>query len=90
MEKGQVILVARDCSGERVTIDSRKVVSAVKEMMDSVHSRLLEKYTSIKLPFLHGMIKFNKYRARKELDTRLMIVESWDLFCVELDKKKVL
>ena len=44
MEKGQVILVARDCSGERVTIDNGKVVSAVKEMMDSVHSRLLEKY----------------------------------------------
>ena len=29
------------------------------------------------------------YRAKKELDTHLTVVEKWDMFCVELDKKKV-
>ena len=43
MEKGQVILVARDCTGVRVTVDNGRVVSAVKEMMDSIHSRLFDK-----------------------------------------------
>ena len=29
-------------------------------------------------------------RAKKELDTHLVVVEEWDMFCVEIDKKKVL
>ena len=44
MEEGQVVLVARDCTGERVTVDNGRVVSAVKEMMDTIHSRLFDKY----------------------------------------------
>ena len=28
-------------------------------------------------------------RARKDLEDHLTVVENWDLFCTELDKKKV-
>lgn len=43
MQKGEVTFVARDCTGERVTAENGEVVSTVKEMMEAVHSRLLEK-----------------------------------------------